>query len=245
MKSLAVLFLAFPLSTFAADWVVGGLQLDYANGAGTARAASARFQLDGQNYAFTDADFELRWGADQLVIERPAEGFAYGLEAPFLKDVMSASARDFAFEAIPGKVGLAASAANLVNAGETTRLSRLSLDCRGSAVAVEPVDACLQYTRFLLGSVSSSKKRRVDVGDIKLNINAGKATFEARIGGIGKVNGEGSATHDAANKIISIRVSKVKYGLIDITGQFFSELEKNESETLVVQRPFVHVHYAK
>lgn len=245
MKTLAVLLVAFPCVAFSADWVVSGLNMDYANGAGTAQAVAARFPIEGQNYEFSNASFDIRYGAGELVVERPLDNFSYGVETKVLEDVSSARVRNFSFEAVPGKVQFGIDSAELVKDGETSRLGKTTLSCQGGAVSPDPIDSCINYARFNLASMSAKNARGTEISDVKLGINAGKTTFEVKIGGIGKVNGEGTVSHLAADGTLAIRVSKVKYGFIDITGQFFSELEKNESETLRVERPFVYVQYKK
>jgi hypothetical protein len=137
-----------------------------------------------------------------------------------------------------------ANSAQLVKEGDTTDLSKLALTCRAAARTIDPIDACIYSGTLTLAKLNSAS-RALEVSDVDLAIIKGKTTFEVKIGGIGKIKGNGTTTHLPAENTIKIKVDSVKLGILSITGQFFSELEKNQSETLRVERPYIYVVYQK
>mgnify|MGYP001102947733 CR=1 FL=1 len=237
-----VLFLVVPSAP--APVLVENLSLDYNAGTGTATAARAQFEVEEQNWDFTNATFDVREQAGQLVIERPAEGFSYAIEASFLDGVSAAKARGVWFDFAPGRVIAKVASAQLVKDSDTTDVSKLALTCRAAARTTDPIDACIYSGTLTLDKLNSAA-RALEVSDVDVAIIKGKTTFEVRIGGIGKIKGNGTTTHLPDENTIRIKVDSVKLGILSITGQFFSQLEANESETLRVERPYVYVVYKK
>lgn len=242
--ALAIL-LSATTPAFAADWSVTNLNLAYDNGHGSAKVDHASFVLhEGEDpLNFNNAVFDVRWGADQLVIENPAENFSYAIEAPFLRDIHTAATRGFGFVMTPGKVSIAFSSATLVDAKSTTQVGKTSLQCASAAMEADPVDACLVSTRFNLASYAQDNNRGTGVSDAQVSINKGSLNFTVKIDGIGKLVGVGSATHAPGSSSLKIKINSVKYGILGVTGQFFDQLEKNESDTFQVNRPYITINY--
>ncbi len=51
----------------------------------------------------------------------------------------------------------------------------------------------------------------------------------------------GHSQYNSVEKTIIVRLDKVKASFLNITKKVFAELEKNESETFIVQRPFIYI----
>jgi hypothetical protein len=236
------LFLAVPSTPNPV--LIENLNLNYKEGAGSASAVRAQFEVDGKNWDFTNSTFDVREQAGHFVIERPAEGFSYTNEASFLEGVSAAKASGVWFDYAPGRVIAKAASAQLVKEGDTTDLSKLALTCRAAARTIDPIDACVYSGTMTLAKLNSAS-RALEVSEVDVAIIKGKTNFEVRIGGIGKIKGNGTTTHLPNEGTIKIKVDSVKLGILGITGQFFDQLEKNESETLRVERPFIYVVYKK
>lgn len=237
-----VLFLVVPSTPTPV--LVENLTLNYKEGTGTASAARAQFVLEERDWNFTNATFDVREQAGQLVIERPAEGFSYTIEASFLDGVSAAKASGVWFDFAPGRVIAKAASAQLVKENDTTDLSKLALTCRAAARTTDPIDACIYSGTLTLAKLNSAS-RALEVSEVDVAIIKGKTNFEVKIGGIGKIKGNGTTTHLPDEGTIRIKVDSVKLGILSITGQFFSQLEANESETLRVERPYIYVVYKK
>ena len=238
---LAAPILFSPVNAFGADWLAKNMNLQYDNGRGTASASQAVFHIEDQDFSFTDASFDISWGADQLVIERPTDSFKYTVETSFLKNVKTAEVSALNFEAIPGKIDFGVDHARLEKVKGTTVLDTTTLVCQ-SARGDGPVDACIDYTRFNSDGVETES---VNVKAASLSITKGKLNFSVDLKGVGKIKGEGSASHDAATKTVKIKITQVKLSFISVTGQFFNQLENIKSDMIRVERPYIYVTYGK
>lgn len=234
------------LAPRSAPVLVENMQLAFQNGSGTASAVKASFVIGTETWDFNNASFDVRDDAGTLVIERPLDNFSYRLEASFLRDVKSASAQGVWADYAPGKVIAKIQSARLEKGNDITTVSRADLNCRASQRSTHPVDSCIFAGRFTLASLGSEGvQRSVDVSGVDVSITKGKTTFQVKIGGIGKINGNGTTVHFPDSASVRIKVDKVKLGILDITGQFFSQLEDMESDNLKVERPFVTIIYSK
>lgn len=239
---LAAPILFTPNNAHAADWLAKNMNLQYDNGQGTATASRAQFKIEEQNFDFTDASFDISWGADQLVIERPQDSFRYTIETSFLKDVKTAQVEALNFEAAPGKIDFGVQHARLEKIKDTTVLDATTLVCQSAAREENPVDACIDYTRLNSDGVETES---VNIKAASLAITRGKLNFTVDLKGIGKIKGEGSASHDAATQTVKIKINQVKLSFISVTGQFFGQLENIKSDMIRVERPYIYVTYGK
>lgn len=242
--AMGVLFTSATLLSpaYAADWLARNMNLQYSNGSGTASAERAFFHVAEETYDFTDASFDISWGAGQLVIERPADNFRFTVETDFLKDVLTARVTALNFEAVPGKVVFGVTSAELDKVKDDMSLGLTSLLCQSAARSPSPIDACIDYTRF---SAKKIKTEDVEIKDASVAITRGKLDFAVDVMSIGKIKGEGSAAHDSANKVVALKITKVKLSFIDVTGRFFGMLEDMKSESIRVERPYVYISYGK
>lgn len=244
LLSLTLATLLFPTAT--PPVLVENMQLSYKVDRGEAQLARAQFVLDDKTWDFTNARFDVSATEGGLLIERPEDGFSYPLKMNALADVTAADARGVWVDFAPGRVIGSVQSARLEKGGDTTTLGRASINCRASARSVHPIDSCLNSGRVQVSSVGgSADARAVDISELDLNIARGKTNFSVRVGGIGKITGTGTTTHEAQVSTVKIKIDKVRLGILDITGQFFSQIKDLESESLRVQRPFIWVIYEK
>jgi len=178
--------------------------------------------------------------ADWLV--NNMNSFSYSIETTFLKDVLTAQVAGLNFESVPGKVVFGVTSANLDKVKGDMSVNATSLLCQGAASVVDPVDSCVAYTRF---STDGVKTEDMEVKDAAINIDAGKMKFNVNLKGIGNFKGEGTAAHDAAAKVVTLKINKVKLSILDVTGQFFSQLGDIKSDMIRVERPYIYISYGK
>lgn len=78
-----------------------------------------------------------------------------------------------------------------------------------------------------------------------LNLNFAKKNFNltanAKFGVNGTLRAKGSADVDYQNKKAVIRVTEVKFGILNITGKFFTEIEKLDLKGVEVRRPYIYI----
>jgi len=246
MNSMSIALMALLLPLSAPPVLVENMSLDYKGGAGTAVVTKAQFVLEEQTWNFTDATFDVRAQDGVLTIERPEDNFSYPINASFLDDVSAARAAGIWADYAPGRVIGRVQSAYLEKNKDVTELGRSSIDCRASARNIHPIDSCISSGRLKVASIGGlESERAVDIKDIDLAITRGRTTFSVRVGGIGKITGNGTTTHEPQVSTVKIKVDKVKLGILDITGRFFNELKGLESENIKVSRPYIWVIYAK
>lgn len=83
----------------------------------------------------------------------------------------------------------------------------------------------------------STQVRSLNLSLDKKNFNL---TATARFGVSGTLRAKGTADVDYHNKKATIRVNEVKFGFLNITNKFFSEIEKKDIKGLEVKRPFIY-----
>ncbi len=241
---IGVLCFSVSLPTAAADWGLKGFNLDFQDGRGSAQAVEAVFMIDEVNYLFRNTTFDVREDAGNLVVEAPLDNFSYSIEAPFMADVEKARARNLNFEAIPGKLDVNFQQVRLEQKKDTTTVGRTTLRCDSPPTTTDPVDSCLVSGRLTIASLVSAPNRGdTNLENVNLQVRNGRVNFSVKVAGLGTINGEGTATHDGDKDEVRIRIQKVKYGILDVTGQFFSLIEDNQSDNLKVERPYLIISY--
>ena len=82
----------------------------------------------------------------------------------------------------------------------------------------------------------------VGVSALDLKTNAGKYDLSAEVKAqvSGKVKSNGNMSYDASAGKLTLKISEVKFGFLNITGKVFDELKKQQSETLKVNEPYVY-----
>lgn len=168
-------------------------------------------------------------------------------------------------------LSLASSLSLTINSGvfessdKNVDLSNLNLSCNRVNGPVElkdqMINGCIQKMSFRAGAFSTDGEgleqavvKAIDeshneilsaVGIKNLNFKVTNGKFElsadirAQISGSAK--GSGTVKYDAAAKLITVKVSSVKFSILDVTSKVFDELEKNESETFKVKEPYLYI----
>ncbi len=220
--------------------LVDTLNLNFENNSGSATVSRAKFQLDGQEYDFTNTKFDVTSNEGVLTIESPKDNFSYALNVGLINGVSKATLTNVSAEVSLGMVAARVPSARLEKDAKLTEIDNFTLNCRANNRMSDAINACVNLGQLNLGRYFQDS---TDLRDAKVSIQRGKLAFEVRVAGIGKINGNGSVTHDEAGQIINIRIDRVKYGILDITGRFFGMLADLESDSVKVARPFIHVSY--
>lgn len=144
-------------------------------------------------------------------------------------------------------------------------LSNLNLSCDRLAAHETVVDqmitGCLQKMNFKAGAFSSQGegfdqaimkgldeshdmvKAAMGVKNMDLKVTNGKFELSAEIKAqiSGKAKGSGTAKFDMNTRILTVKISEIKFSILDVTSQVFDELKKQESSTLKVSKPYVYI----
>lgn len=143
------------------------------------------------------------------------------------------------------------------------KLDGLNLDCNRDAAQAEVMDqlinGCIQKmslksSKFqsqdaeevLVDVISHAVSKAIDsdvtVNSVDLKTNAGKYDLSADVKAqvSGKVKSNGNMAYDPASGKLTLKISEVKFSILNITGKVFDELKKKESEKLKVKEPYVY-----
>lgn len=129
-------------------------------------------------------------------------------------------------------------------------LSNLNLGCDriGSFTTVvdQLISGCIQKMNFKAGGFSSQAeltKASLNIKNVDLKINGGKFELAAEIKAqiTGKVKASGTVKYEAEVQKVTVKVSEIKLGFLDVTSQVFDELKKQESSTMKVSKPYVYL----
>jgi hypothetical protein len=139
------------------------------------------------------------------------------------------------------------------------KLDNLSLDCDRNSSFEDEMDqlitGCFQKMSFksskfssqevnesLAKAITSALNSSVSVNSVDLKVVAGKYNLSADVKAdvSGKVKSSGVLSYDAETSVVKLKISEVKFSILNITGKVFDELEKKETDKLKVERPYVY-----
>lgn len=90
------------------------------------------------------------------------------------------------------------------------------------------------YNEFLGG---------VGIKNLNFKSNNGKFELSAEIKAqiSGTARGKGNLSYDQSQKKLTVKISEVKFGILNVTSQVFDELKKQESPNFKVSKPYVYM----
>lgn len=165
------------------------------------------------------------------------------------------------------RLNLALAQGRFYSKDDTLKLDGMNLDCSRDVTQTELMDqlisGCVQrmslksskfssasadktilglLSQSILLAIDANERANVGVNSVDLKTNSGKYTLGAEVKAqiSGKVKSNGFMSYDATNGKLSIKISEVKFGILNITGKVFDELKKQESDKLQVKEPYVH-----
>lgn len=162
------------------------------------------------------------------------------------------------------RVALTLASGRFNSKDDSMKLDGLTLDCARDLTKIEIMDqllaGCIQKMTFktskfssqteegfiglLSSSISSALSEKADLGinSLDMKTNAGKYDLSAEVKSSisGKVKSNGNMSYDHTTGKLTLKISEVKFGILNITGKVFDELKKKESEKLKVKEPYVY-----
>ena len=154
--------------------------------------------------------------------------------------------------------------ARFISAQDSLELKNFSISCDKALASAEGefIQGCIQKMNLKSSSFSSSstsetksaitvfsdsliratQSKSLTIKAIDLKSVNGKfdvvADIKAQISGTAK--GNGNLSYNEVTKILTVKISDVKFGILNVTSQVFDELKKQESATLKVSKPYVY-----
>lgn len=162
------------------------------------------------------------------------------------------------------KLVLSLGAGRFNSKDDALKMDGLSLDCARDLSKQEIMDQLLagciqkmtlknskfssQNTEGLLGIVTDSiasvvsEKGDLGINSLDMKTNNGKYDLSAEVKSSisGKVKSNGNMSYDHVSGKLTIKISEVKFGILNITGKVFDELKKKENEKMKVKEPYVY-----
>ncbi|MFP5387476.1 MAG: hypothetical protein ACLGHN_15465 [Bacteriovoracia bacterium] len=153
---------------------------------------------------------------------------------------------------------------NFYSKDDSLELSALSLNCNRDQSLTEEMDqiisGCVKSMNLDMGKFSSAsvektimhtlessmgfvfEKATLGVSSLDLTSQNGsyKLAADVKAQVSGKVKSKGNLNYDPASGVLSVKISEVKFGFLNITSKVFDELKKKESEKLQVKKPYVY-----
>jgi hypothetical protein len=184
-------------------------------------------------------------------------------DAPsFMTDADTMTVSNFNLN-LSDKLTLSLGAGRFNSPENSLKLDGLNLDCNRDAAQIEVMDqlinGCIQKmtlksSKFqsqeaeevLVDVISFAVSKAIDsdvtVNSVDLKTNAGKYDLSADVKAqvSGKVKSNGNMAYDPANGKLTLKISEVKFSILNITGKVFDELKKKESDKLKVKEPYVY-----
>lgn len=265
MKSL--LIGAFLLNTYAAyadslNVNVKNFNFTYTNPHGDGTATSfSRSQFMNEELKVSvdklDKDFKLSVSGSET------QEFEFKDAPSFMTDADTMSVTNFNLN-LAEKLNLSLAAGRFNSPESSLKLDGLNLDCSRDSLQTEVMDqlisGCIQKMTFksskfqsqdagetlaLILSDTISKavsSSNVTVNSVDLKTNAGKYDLSADVKAqvSGKVKSNGNMAYDPASGKLTLKISEVKFSILNITGKVFEELKKKESDKLKVKEPYVY-----
>lgn len=263
MKKLLCVLVVFADLALAAPVVtnvtVKDFNFTYTNPNGTGTAASfERSQLIDQKITVqvqkvaTDFVLNVSGAENQEFVLENAPSFM--TEADTMK--VSGFNLDFSQQL---KMSLAS--ANFKSYSDSLSLSGVTLDCARNTVQGEIMDQIISgcfknmsfkstqfssqnYAEALMSAlVDKAVQGSIGVSALDFKITNGNYSLNANVKAevSGKVRSSGNMSYDQNTGLITLKISEVKFSILNVTGKVFDELKKMESDNLKVNRPYVYI----
>jgi hypothetical protein len=265
MKSLLVAVVLLNTYAVYAETLnvnVKNFNFTYTNphGEGTASSFSRTQLIDEElkvNVEKVDKDFKLNVSGVET------QEFEFKDAPSFMTEADTMSVSNFNLN-LADKLNLTLGAGRFNSQENSLKLDGLNLDCARDNAQAEVMDqlisGCIQKMSFksskfqsqeaeeTLASVLSETISKaisgsdVTVNSVDLKTNAGKYDLSADVKAqvSGKVKSNGNMAYDPATGKLTLKISEVKFSILNITGKVFEELKKKESDKLKVKEPYVY-----
>lgn len=182
----------------------------------------------------------------------------------FMTDAETMSITGFNLNLSSG-LTLSMSAGRFESRSGSLKLDGLAVECARNAGQKDILDqlltGCIQKMSFKTNKFQSQSdgdglveilnttletaladKSAVTINSINMNISSGKydlsADVKAQISG--KVRSSGNLSYDSVKGLLTVKISEVKFGILNLTGKVFDELKKKENDKLKVKQPYVY-----
>lgn len=160
------------------------------------------------------------------------------------------------------KLSMSLNSSRFESTTNSLKLDGLSLECQRVKTHKEIMDQLLhgctkklvlKSNRFtsqdvtLLNDIFSSfdvytDKSSLGINSLDFKINEGKFELSGEVKAqvSGRVSAKGTMAYDDKSGKITLNISEVRFGILNVTNKVFEELKKNENDKLKVKQPFIY-----
>jgi hypothetical protein len=237
-----------------------GFDFNYSNpkGSGTASAFSRQMEK-----ADTSVNVDVEKVTDGLaVVVTGAEEQSFVVkELPsFVKDAKSMLIEQL-FLNVSDTFSITLDDGSFVSEKDELSMENFSLDCNRDEAQKDLMDQAisgcvsnlnLHASKFSMDSAKkilqkvfqgSDKATPVSIRSLDFASKNGnyelKADVKAQISGTARSSGK--LSYDPASKVLTIKISEVKFGVLSVRGMVFDQLKRNESASLKVNEPYLYL----
>lgn len=153
------------------------------------------------------------------------------------------------------------SSASFNSYSDSLTLTGVTLDCARhsgqSEVMDEIIGGCFKSMSFKSSQFSSENSAEVlmnafidkapqgaiGINGLDLKITNGNYALSANVKAdvSGKVRSSGTLSYNQGTGVVTLKISEVKFSILNVTGKVFDELKKMENENITVNRPYVYI----
>lgn len=249
MKSIllmAAILMSFTVSAEFDQGLISDFTGEYTEPSGTANADIFKYgHLD-----YADVDFSVEKQAGSLYLEAFGESHEFENIPQMIEDLDYLNWNDISLDSTASEISLNIDSlsghALIENVKKAMNLKSLAAHCKNKesneerTYVEELLDSCLnKYGKVTLGSftmINDGKETVLSKGSITANNNSLSLKVKLKAG---TVKGSGNVYYE--NDRIRIKVSKVKFGIFNITKKVFKELEKMDNEKIIVNKPWIEI----
>lgn len=151
--------------------------------------------------------------------------------------------------------------ASFTSYADSLNLRGVTLDCARNAglpeVMDEIISGCFKSMSFKSTEFTSQNSAEVlmsaftdvapqgavGITGLDLKVNSGNYALAANIKGdvSGKVKSSGTMSYNENTGVVTLKITEVKFSILNVTGKVFEELKKMENEDIKVNRPYVYL----
>ena len=157
------------------------------------------------------------------------------------------------------QLNLKLSSASFDSQSDSLQLNNLTLVCEKLGAEENLMDqliaGCIQKMAFksskfssqdtdaLISSALDEVMAGIGVNSVDFTSNNGRFDLSGEVKAqiSGKVKSFGTLSYDSASGKLTVKISEVKFGFLNLTSKVFDELKKQESDKLTVKAPYVYL----
>ena len=248
MKKIMILALVVCSTSVMAEFSVGGIS-DFSGSylSPSGKATASNWKFNGLNYS-DPVEIEVQEQAGSLYFSIDNDEFEFDQLPKELEELESIDWNAFNLnsngQVFQINLGSLKGRSFSSSDGQSIDLKKLNVKCvhisstEERTVSEEFLDSCLNNSGNLsIDSVVAGKSGKMQsVSSIDFKINKNALNFSLKAKGI-KLKGNGEIYFDG--KSIKVKINKAKAGIFSVKGKLFKELEKQESDKLIVNNPWI------